>query len=415
MSRHVIVFALTNLVLAIAVVYSTLQLQMLRMDLDAANVAIDQQGEEKKEISDAYTNLLFEDHLRYITYSSVAASRSVIEKEYETFKLEAEGARLEKIESVFALYQETVDALDANATRGADTAGIENELSEWGELFLGQEFDPLQEKMQTAKSILEANYTEYLASLPTPTIIPTQRPAVATTANGYSFESVQTDRGIFSAYIIKLPLSSYTVKTVAANESDCIDNCPAKSLAEYVSENGGYAGIHGSYFCPPDYAHCVGKVNSYDFAVYDSNTRSWRNEHTLQWYKNSFAGFSGASILFYEDIQQFAFSGSSVTAGISNFPALVDGGSFSFSEGELDSYQLTVKGTRGAIGVDATNIYLVVATGATVPDMAHVMKSLGATDALNLDGGGSSALYVGGSYKVGPGRALPNAIVLVAK
>lgn len=43
-------------------------------------------------------------------------------------------------------------------------------------------------------------------------------------------------------------------------------------------------------------------------------------------------------------------------------------------------------------------------------DLAHVFKSLGATHALNLDGGGSVALWFGG-YKVGPGRSLPNAVI----
>jgi hypothetical protein len=32
-------------------------------------------------------------------------------------------------------------------------------------------------------------------------------------------------------------------------------------------------------------------------------------------------------------------------------------------------------------------------------------------DALNLDGGGTSAMWLG-SYKVGPGRLLPNAVLL---
>jgi len=41
-----------------------------------------------------------------------------------------------------------------------------------------------------------------------------------------------------------------------------------------------------------------------------------------------------------------------------------------------------------------------------------VMAALGAKDALNLDGGGTAAMYIGGAYTVGPGRLLPNAIVL---
>ena len=42
-------------------------------------------------------------------------------------------------------------------------------------------------------------------------------------------------------------------------------------------------------------------------------------------------------------------------------------------------------------------------------DKAMVMEN-----ALNLDDGGSTALYSGG-YKVGPGRDLPNAVLFVRK
>jgi exopolysaccharide biosynthesis protein len=41
-----------------------------------------------------------------------------------------------------------------------------------------------------------------------------------------------------------------------------------------------------------------------------------------------------------------------------------------------------------------------------------VLQALGVKDALNVDGGGTAAMYIGGSYKVGPGRLLPNAILL---
>ena len=46
--------------------------------------------------------------------------------------------------------------------------------------------------------------------------------------------------------------------------------------------------------------------------------------------------------------------------------------------------------------------------------MARVLHAMGMQNALNLDSGGSTALYSGG-YKVGPGRNIPNAIVLVKK
>lgn len=52
-----------------------------------------------------------------------------------------------------------------------------------------------------------------------------------------------------------------------------------------------------------------------------------------------------------------------------------------------------------------------VAKAATVGDLAAIMQTMGVDNGLNLDGGGSSALYYGG-YKVGPGRSLPNAIII---
>src|SRR5690606_3774459 len=102
----------------------------------------------------------------------------------------------------------------------------------------------------------------------------------------------------------------------------------------------------------------------------------------------------------------------SVTAAISNLPTLlVYQGSVTISDSDLDTAQKN-KGVRGALGIGGGNIFLAIISGASVLDAAHVMKALGATDALNLDGGGSAALYIEGNYKAGPGRLLPNAVVL---
>ena len=100
-----------------------------------------------------------------------------------------------------------------------------------------------------------------------------------------------------------------------------------------------------------------------------------------------------------------------ITAGITMFPLLVQDGAVIDSEFEQTAVQKT-RGTKGAIGVDGTYIYLAIVTGATVTESAYVLQALGARDALNLDGGGTAAMFIGGSYTVGPGRLLPNAIVL---
>jgi len=41
-----------------------------------------------------------------------------------------------------------------------------------------------------------------------------------------------------------------------------------------------------------------------------------------------------------------------------------------------------------------------------------VLQALGVKDALNLDGGGTAAMWIDGHYTVGPGRLLPNAVLL---
>jgi hypothetical protein len=69
------------------------------------------------------------------------------------------------------------------------------------------------------------------------------------------------------------------------------------------------------------------------------------------------------------------------------------------------------RGTKGAIGVDGSYIYLALVSNASVIDSAYVLQALGVRDALNLGGGGTSAMWIGGAYTVGPGRLLPNAVL----
>ena len=168
--------------------------------------------------------------------------------------------------------------------------------------------------------------------------------------------------------------------------------------------------MNGSYFCPPDYSTCSGKVNSFDFALYDSNEGNWEHKDALSWFKTGLMTFNGHEPSFYKKSSDYG--GGGVTSGISNYPSLVKDGEIVVKDDELTSYQKDVKGPRGVIGVGGENLYLVIVNGATVKDAAYVVRALGAKHALNLDGGGSSAMYINDKYIVGPGRSLPNAIVL---
>lgn len=226
---------------------------------------------------------------------------------------------------------------------------------------------------------------------------------------GYSRIDVATARGTFAVHLIKERLSGITVKTVTANTTDCFDDCPAKPLGDYMSQYGAYAGMHGTYICPPDYAGCAGKVNSYEYAVYNSFLGKWLNPRAFDNPVNAMVTFEGATPTFYKRVKSFGRG--PVTAGISNYPLLLSAGAVVDSEYEQSAAQ-KLRGAKGSIGSDGTHLFLALVLNASVTDSAYVLKALGVRDAMNLDGGGTSAMHIGGAYRVGPGRLLPNAILL---
>lgn len=102
-----------------------------------------------------------------------------------------------------------------------------------------------------------------------------------------------------------------------------------------------------------------------------------------------------------------------VFAGLNHKPALVTNGAYSVDENTLDSKQRNSKITRAAFGLREQTLIVAIVQSATIMDLGSVMQSLGADNALNLDGGGSAALWYNGAYRRGPGRSVPNAVVFV--
>jgi hypothetical protein len=244
---------------------------------------------------------------------------------------------------------------------------------------------------------------------------PTPPPAIAT-RTGYGDVNVPTARGTFAVHLIKEPLAEVSVRTLTANDVVCRAGCPVKPLGDYVRDAGAFAGMNGTYLCPPDYAECATKVNSYDYAVYNSALATWVNRPALVG-QNALAVFNGSTATFYRRAYVYAQSAASrapLTAAISNYPLLVEDSRIVDSEKEQSPNQ-KARNTKGALGVDGTYVYLALIASASVTDAAYAMQALGAREALNLDGGGTSAMWIDGSYRVGPGRLLPNAIVLVKR
>lgn len=229
---------------------------------------------------------------------------------------------------------------------------------------------------------------------PKPTPKPKPSPTQAPSGSGTS--------RVGNATVLTYDLGLTTVVTDTGNDDDCANDCPTKPLTSYIAENGGRAGMNGTYFCPPDYAYCAGKVNSFDFPVWNNRLRKWINASTLFWDGRGMMVFRSGSAQFYPNAVS-AGAPSDITGGIVNYPSLLSGGNVLVGDG--------AKGTRTGIGYGGGKLFLVVVRNSSYLDLANTFKSLGATEALNLDGGGSVALYDGG-YKAGPGRSLPNAVII---
>ena len=411
------IFALWSTLLTGVFIYLGIYLWYLHSQVTINELGLNEIRSQISRQELSYDNFLFADHLSQIENLKLNQVKDQFETEISKLKSEEKTEKLEKIETIFSLYQDFLAKVERNNGSNISTSEQTDKLDEWGRKLLSQDYDTLQTEITESIATIEKSYQTYLASLkpviPAPQPQPTA-PAPTTTpaAPGYSFQTVATARGNFSVYLIKMTLAEVTVKTLSSNSENCTNDCPAKPLNEYVGEVGGYAGINGSYFCPPDYASCSGKINSFDFPVYNSNLGKWLNSAALGWNSVGLMTFNGSSASAY--YQAFEYGQTAVTAGIGNFPPLlVTGGQTTIEDKNLTSYQKDVKGPRGMLGIDGSNVYLAIVSNANLYDAAETMKVLGATNVLNLDGGGSSALYVNGQYKVGPGRRLPNAVVLV--
>src|SRR3972149_6377091 len=276
----------------------------------------------------------------FLVASFSARAKSLL-AENERILSEDARAELDTFNQVVDKYNVVKEKTASYKGQGVNVSSIEPQLVSVIDLILSKKYADADTLLTTLDTNLETELKN------------TQAAAVPKTT------TTTTCSAVPSSGYCRLTINGFTVDVVAAsvgsvwadtdNSNDCSDSCPTKSLSSYVSANGGYAGINGTYFCPPDYSSCAGKVNSYDFPVYNSNLSKWLNYGNILWDNRAMITFTSGGATFYP--QAAGYFGQSVRAGIVNFPGLVYNGANIVGNYSLTSAQYT-KGYRGGVAVN---------------------------------------------------------------
>jgi hypothetical protein len=229
--------------------------------------------------------------------------------------------------------------------------------------------------------------------------------------SGYRRQKVAVNGQEFVLDIVAADLNSTRILVDTASEGTCTHDCPVLSLAAYAARNSAFAAVNGTYFCPASYPSCAGKTNSFDLLVMNKHKVYFNSDNNV-YSTNPGVVFEGSSIRFLSKVSDWGRS-TGIDSMLSNYPLLVSGGRALFA-GDGDAKKSSLS-HRPFIAAKGSTAYIGVIRSASVADAAQVLQALGMDHALNLDSGGSTAFWVNGSYKAGPGRDIPNAIVFVKK
>lgn len=295
----------------------------------------------------------------------------------------------------------------------AQNPKLDKKLDENYALAIKQLSDKNYSSASATLALLEKSLQDEQAKLAQPgSAVTPATPAVVSNnppGSGFSSQSVQTGSGTFTVDIVAADLASTKVIVDTASDSDCSNNCPVLPLATYVARNGAYAGLNGAFFCPSTYPSCAGKTNSFDTLLMNYK-KTYFNSSNNVYSTIPAVIFQGGSIRFVGQSLQWGRD-TGIDSMIANYPMLVQGSNIAYVESPNEP-KFGAKGARDFVANKGNTVYIGTIFGATMGDAAVVLKAMGMENALNMDEGGSTALWYGG-YKAGPGRDLPNAILFV--
>lgn len=329
-------------------------------------------------------------------------------KNQDQYKINSElSSRISSIENSYTkavvVYEELVKLKEISE----DTQKFDDKYAAAVTLLADQKYTEADSALDNLSSEIASERSKIIESF-TPVSTITQSNTAPD--SGYSYQQVNTDVGNFAVGIVAADLSSTRVIVDTASGGDCHNDCPVLPLSEYVARNNAFAGVNGTYFCPASYPSCAGKTNSFDLLVMNKDKTYFNSDNNV-YSTNPAVIFGGSYIRFVGQAQEWGRD-TGIDSMLSNYPMLVQGGNLAFA-GDSDPKKGS-KAARPFIANQGNKVFIGVVFNSTVVEAGHVLKAMGMENALNLDSGGSTALWSGG-YKAGPGRNIPNAILFVRK
>ncbi len=331
-----------------------------------------------------------------------------LQNEDQYLKNEELGNRISNIESTYdsavSVYENLLKLKETNSK----TNELDESFTEILILLSEHNYASAEAEIKKLDSSIAAEQAKLVQSFTIPENVTVQNTPPSA---GYSRQQVDTPVGSYLVDIVAADLNSTRVVVDTASSGDCTTDCPVDSLASFVSRSGGYAGINGPYFCPASYPSCAGKTNSFDTLIMNKDKTYFNSDNNVYSTVPAVV-FSGNSARFVSQSLQWGRD-TGVDAVIASQPMLMLNGQRVFGgDGEP---KREGKGSRSFIGTTGSTVYIGVVRNASVAEVAYVLETMGISNALNLDSGGSTAMMYQGRYYAGPGRNTPFGIVLQSK
>ena len=221
--------------------------------------------------------------------------------------------------------------------------------------------------------------------------------------SAYRREVVSTTDGrATTVHVLRLPRAEYTPRVVALD--------PHRPLADWCADNGVSEAMIGGFYVRA-HGTPLGDVRVDGRALasvaFDS---PWDRVRACVHVESGEVALRSRAELPAEPGGDLLQAGPMlVRDGVGRIDPDTDIEGFSAGSSQFDSDITAGRHPRAALGVSATDVIAAVCDGRTeaeaglgLSELARVMVDLGAVDAINLDGGGSASLVVGGELVNAP-------------